>query len=269
MSVKVMTMVFDRYPVGGGEMMLALALADHAHDDGTHVFPYVDHLMTKTRQSRRTVQYQLRKMEESGWLILVNSGNGGRNQARGYVISPDWVNGGEVTPPEKKGAEIAPPKKGATDDIKGAIHDAKGATDDTKGCNPLHPHITVIEPSITVNESSSPAKLTLPDWLPVDVWAMWDRFRKKKDSKGWTDDAMTLSIRDLGNLRDAGFDPKAVVEQSVQRGWTGLFPLKNAPGKQAGTGKFNPVEYMNRPAQGSKDDEYRTVDLDDDDVRVA
>ena len=35
MSVKVMTAVFERYPVGGGEMLLALALADHASDDGT------------------------------------------------------------------------------------------------------------------------------------------------------------------------------------------------------------------------------------------
>ena len=34
MSVKVMTAVFERYPNGGGEMLLALALADHASDDG-------------------------------------------------------------------------------------------------------------------------------------------------------------------------------------------------------------------------------------------
>lgn len=34
MSIKVMTAVFDRYPNGGGEMLLALALADHASDDG-------------------------------------------------------------------------------------------------------------------------------------------------------------------------------------------------------------------------------------------
>ncbi len=37
-------MVFDRYPNGGGEMLLALALADHAHDDGTHIFPSIARL---------------------------------------------------------------------------------------------------------------------------------------------------------------------------------------------------------------------------------
>ena len=93
MSIRLMTAVFDRYPNGGGEMLLALSLADFADDDGTRVFPSIKQLAEKTRQSERTVQYQLRRMEESGWLILVNSGNGGRNQRREYVINPDWIKG--------------------------------------------------------------------------------------------------------------------------------------------------------------------------------
>ena len=131
MSIKVMTAVFERYPNGGGEMLLALALADHASDDGTRVFPSVKALSEKTRQSERSVQYQLRRMEEAGWLILVGAGNGGRSMHREYRISLDWI----------KGADIAPFQKGAIDDIKGAIHDRKG-------CNGLHPQITVIEPSM-------------------------------------------------------------------------------------------------------------------------
>lgn len=148
MSVKVMAAVFERYPNGGGEMLLALALADHAHDDGTHIWPSIKQLAEKTRQSERSIQYQLRKMEESGWLILVNSGNGGRSQHREYAINPAWI----------KGAEIAPFTKGANDDKKGATGDAKGAIDDKKGCNGLHPHITIIEPSVTVIEPSATPK---------------------------------------------------------------------------------------------------------------
>ncbi|WP_218644157.1 helix-turn-helix domain-containing protein, partial [Burkholderia pseudomallei] len=72
MSVKVMNAVFERYPEGGGEMILALALADHSHDDGTHIYPSVEKLAAKTRQSPRAVQYQLRRMQQSGWLILVS-----------------------------------------------------------------------------------------------------------------------------------------------------------------------------------------------------
>lgn len=240
MSVEVMTAVFKRYPVGGGEMILALALADHADDDGTKVFPSIDHLMTKTRQSRRTVQYQLRRMEESGWLILVNSGNGGRGQSREYRINLDWIKGGEL-PGQENGAEIAPisdekngadfapinpPEKGAIHDIKGASDDTKGANDDMKGCNGLHPHITTIEPSSNRHKPSKAHALVLPDWLDPDDWAKWDRFRKKKSGKGWTEDAVVLNLRTLTALKDAGQDPRKVIEQSIERGWTGLFELK-------------------------------------------
>jgi hypothetical protein len=123
MSIKVMSAVFERYPNGGGEMLLALALADHASDDGGRIFPSIKHLAGKTRQAERSVQYQLRRMESDGWLILVNSGNGGRNQHREYQISLDWI----------KGAEIAPRKKGATD----------GA----KGCNPRHERVQPVAPA--------------------------------------------------------------------------------------------------------------------------
>ena len=127
MSIKIMSMVFDRYPNGGGEMLLALSLADFAEDDGTRVFPSIKQLAEKTRQSERTVQYQLRKMEESGWLILVNSGNGGRNQRREYIINPSWI----------KGADIAPVQSTAE----------KGASDSIKGCKPQQERVQRVAPA--------------------------------------------------------------------------------------------------------------------------
>ncbi|ULH08212.1 helix-turn-helix domain-containing protein [Alcaligenes faecalis] len=261
MSVEVMTAVFKRYPVGGGEMILALALADHADDDGAKVFPSIDHLMTKTRQSRRTVQYQLRRMEESGWLILVNSGNGGRGQSREYRISLDWIKGGDL-PDQKNGAEIAPiadekngadfapinsHEKGAIHDIKGASDDAKGANDDMKGCNGLHPHITTIEPSNNRHKPSKADALVLPAWLEPDDWARWDRFRKKKSGTGWTEDAVALNLRTLTALKDSGQDPKKVIEQSIERGWTGLFGVKESnsgQGPSAQSGGMNRQEAL-------------------------
>ncbi len=75
---------------------------------------------------------------------------------------------------------------------------------------------------------------------------MWDRFRKKKDSKAWTIDAKKLSIRELGKLQAKGMDHVAIIEQSVQRGWTGLFPLKM--GQQAASpnkhGNFKGRNYV-------------------------
>lgn len=69
---------------------------------------------------------------------------------------------------------------------------------------------------------------TLPPWLPERSWADWCAFRLKKSGKGWTERAAELSLRKLAALRDQGHDPTAVIEQSIERGWTGLFELKDA-----------------------------------------
>ena len=239
MSVKVMTAVFERYPVGGGEMLLALALADHASDDGTRVYPSVKALAEKTRQSERAVQYQLRKMQQVGWLILVGAGHGGRGMSREYRISQDWING----------ADFAPIQKGANDDIKGANDDIKGANDDIKGCNGLHPHITINEPSITINESSvracdhaSPSKVVKPvqpdekpkpdkkpkppaaaqptiDGVPAALLADWLLVRKAKRAGPLTATAITGLQREAAA---AGMTAAQAVAHCCECGWAGF-----------------------------------------------
>lgn len=236
MSVRLMSAVFERYPAGAGEMLLALALADHAHDDGTHIFPSVEQLAEKTRQSVRSVQYQLRRMEESGWLILMNAGNGGRSQYREYRISPDWINGAE-TAPIKKDAEIAPMQNGANDD-------GKGANDDVKRCNPRQKRVQGLAPAYnrhrTTNESSGtkarkrapdpgfdPLGVVLPDWLDADDWARWCRHRKAL-RRPLTEDAVRLQLLELDKLRQRGVSPASVIDYSIGNGWTGLFAPKGA-----------------------------------------
>ena len=126
-------MVFDRYPNGGGEMLLALALADHAHDDGTHIFPSIARLAEKTRQSERSVQYQLRRMEQSGWLVLVNAGIGGRRsgfgeggRTRQYRINPEWMKGADIAPFAKGAKQASEGCKTTQERVQNGVE--KGAT---------------------------------------------------------------------------------------------------------------------------------------------
>ena len=205
MSVKIMTAVFERYPNGGGEMLLALALADHASDDGSRVFPSVKALSDKTRQSERTVQYQLRRMEEMGWLILVGAGNGGRSMSREYRISLDWI----------KGAEIAPFQKGASDDIK-------GATTGTKGCNLAHERVQPIAPAnnhqLTIKEPSekkSADALAIPQDLLDDFLAV----RKAKKAGPLTKTAIAGIQREADK---AGISLAAAVTACCEFGWQGF-----------------------------------------------
>ena len=211
MSVRIMAEVFERYQHGGGEMLLALALADHADDNGTNIYPSIKNLAAKTRQSARTVQYQLRRMQEAGWLLLVGFGNGGRSKTTEYRISPLWL----------KGAEIAPIEKGATDDIK-------GATDDTKGCNPrqkrVQPvapasnhHRTIIEPSRNSKRKSASA-FDRPNDVSEKTWHDWVALRKAKRA------AITGTAID-GIRREsekAGLSLEAALAYCCAQGWQGF-----------------------------------------------
>lgn len=161
MSAKLIGLVFERYPEGGGEMILALKLADNAHHDGTHIYPSVATMAEMTRQSRRTVQYQLRRMCETGWLIKTKDARGGRGvagYAAEYRINPEWIKGADFaslkglsTGRKKKGAETAPnSEKGASDDEKGCKPEQERVQSEAqKGATAIapQPSLTVIEPS--------------------------------------------------------------------------------------------------------------------------
>jgi hypothetical protein len=155
MSVYVSSQVWQRYPNGGGELTLALALADHSHDDGTHIWPSIEQLAKKTRQSVRTVQYQLRKMEAARWIVLINAGNGGRNVHREYVINPDWLNGADFASLEN-----------------GANGNGNGATGDEKGATAIAPASKRKEPS--QNRHSTARGTRLPEtWQLPKKWGEW------------------------------------------------------------------------------------------------
>jgi 5-methylcytosine-specific restriction endonuclease McrA len=107
-------MVWEYYPVGGGELLTALAYADHAHDDGTSIRPSVAYIARKTRQSKRTVQRYLSNMKKSGWLQPVKHSNGGisrggRGLVTEYRINPLWItNPDKLTPLSERMSHKAP-----------------------------------------------------------------------------------------------------------------------------------------------------------------
>ncbi len=148
MSIKVMSMVFDRYPSGGMERLLALAMADHASDDGRRIWPSVDELARKTMQSRSSVQRQIRRMVAIGWLIQVKSATGRPGVTNEYRICPEWIEGGDVPTPETgvnvtplddsppaeiihTGVNLTPvsnPERGVTTAERGVTRDERGVT---------------------------------------------------------------------------------------------------------------------------------------------
>lgn len=138
-SVKIQSLVWEHYPTGGGELLTALACADHAHDDGTSIRPAVAYTARKTRQSERAVQMQLSAMRRRGWLLTVRNAGGGRGRATEYRINPLWItNPAEFAPFSKMDKRVQPETE------KGAIYDTKGC----KAFAPQPPR-TIIEPTTT------------------------------------------------------------------------------------------------------------------------
>ena len=102
MSIRMISLVFRFYQGRASELVTALALADHANDQGGNIWPGVASLALKTRQSERALQYCLRRMQAVGWLQLVVEAHGGRpsstdligktrGRPRTYRINPQWI----------------------------------------------------------------------------------------------------------------------------------------------------------------------------------
>lgn len=66
-----------------------------------------------------------------------------------------------------------------------------------------------------------------PDWLPVTAWDAYIAMRKQMGKKHVaTEHAQTLLIKKLDAMRKEGQDIEAVINESIMRSWTGLFPIK-------------------------------------------
>jgi hypothetical protein len=70
------------------------------------------------------------------------------------------------------------------------------------------------------------APVDLPDWLRAEDWRSYVEHRQRL-RKPMTPRAQALAIGGLEKLRQAGHDPKAVIEQSLLQGWQGLYPINS------------------------------------------
>jgi uncharacterized protein YdaU (DUF1376 family) len=104
-------------------------------------------------------------------------------------------------------------------------------------------------PNLTRPNQTEPIKPTprksaavIPEWVPLESWNGFIEMRKKIRAP-LTDRAVTETIRKLDQLAKSGHDPGAVLDQSTQRGWRGIFEVKT------GGGNGNNDKYESRNAR--------------------
>lgn len=101
MSIRLMTLIWDSGAYSGGTLLVALALADFANDDGSRIFPHVETLAKKARLSVRATQNALESLREDAVLIPLANTAGGRGKSVEYRMDVERV---KNLRPEEKGA---------------------------------------------------------------------------------------------------------------------------------------------------------------------
>ena len=127
MSIRVMTYVWDCGQYNGSKLLLLLALADFAHDDGANVYPSVDTLAQKTRCDRRTVQRNLRQLEGEGAILLVRPAT--RHGPAEYQIGAAFVPLGAASDPNQGRRDAAQPVRESLNNPMFAVSRGRGGLD--------------------------------------------------------------------------------------------------------------------------------------------
>lgn len=114
-----MALVFEADTGSAFNKLALLALADHAADDGTSVYPSVPRLARKCDLSKRSAQRTLRHLEKAGFVAVEREGYG--QSARRYRLIVEAIEAarrkpGGVTDSHPRGARLTPQEPGGVTD---------------------------------------------------------------------------------------------------------------------------------------------------------
>ena len=123
MSIHVMVAIFDADGLTSTEKLVALAYAEHGHDDGREARAGIDRICGYTALSRRTVQSTLQSLVTKRVIEVERQATNKRPTCYRFILTPDGKS-------LARGAVVAP-----LGDAGGATDTAGGATDDILGCD--------------------------------------------------------------------------------------------------------------------------------------
>ena len=179
---------------------------------------------------------------------IIFSSNAGERRMSEFGIQKNWELWQLTPEPVTKsdtgsGVKLAP--ETVTEDktyllpIQGQSDTSVGQSDTTLGPNLLPKVVTTKANNKSILQKQTTKAnyiFILPDWIDKNTW---DRFVEMRTiiKHPLTDYGKHLIISDLEKLKLAGNEPIRVLEESIKRGWQGVFPLlenKNNGGNQNG-----------------------------------
>jgi hypothetical protein len=218
MSIAIMTEVWKIEGLSASQKLVFLSLADNANDQG-ECYPSIRQIAARTCLSERAVRDAVRSLERLGYVS--SASRAGTSSTYLLTTSPENPNHApRQMPPPTPAGNAAPANAAPRQEMPPT---PANAAPPPRQMPPPTPANAAPKPSLNRQLNRHLTVInTLPDWLPEPAWSEWVKFRGKK----FTSKARELSLKTLERLHAEGNDPTAVIEQSIERGWTGLFPLK-------------------------------------------
>lgn len=73
---------------------------------------------------------------------------------------------------------------------------------------------------------SPKVEIEFPEWIPKETWNAYLEMRKTIKKPLKTEAGIKLATNKLQKLKERGYDPKEVLEQSIFNSWQGLFEIR-------------------------------------------
>lgn len=78
-----------------------------------------------------------------------------------------------------------------------------------------------------VDAAADHGRIPVPEWIPLQDWEDYLTMRRKR-RKGASPYVQRLAVKKLGEFRQSGQNVRAILKQSTEHEWAGLFPARNA-----------------------------------------
>ena len=177
MSVKALDVVWRHYPVGGGELLLLLAMADWANDAGEGIWPAVPAMARKARLSDRQVQRLLRELQKNGVIERAGATEYGTTK---YCLRFDRLAAMPEVWCARRGGDVTPGDKMSPGDISSKNLDKMSQKTTPMSPKPFTP-FTPFSLSAAAQEKSADQEVVAPGPLPGD-WSLpsnWDGWARQ------------------------------------------------------------------------------------------
>lgn len=205
MSVHVMSRVWRGGPSRQGALLVLLAIADFADDNG-YAWPSVRSIAEKARMTERGVQKVIRELQKQGWLTIETGGGRGGSNRYKVMENPE-----QETVNTVRGEQETP-----NTDAKTPNNDAETLN----GGSP-NPSRTIKEPS-----ESKKARAIIAEVLGDELTDAFLKSRRALRKPLTTEHAAKLFVAELSKCRD----PVAATNKAILKGWQTVYP-ENGNGK--------------------------------------